>query len=103
MSGGESLTIETTALALLALIKASPANEYESQIRAGVDWLNAKRGGYGAWGKHAGHDPRPQGPHRVQRARSPDGCRRQPPRSSSTARTPVPSPSRGPPRRPRLE
>ncbi|HEY6173365.1 MAG TPA: alpha-2-macroglobulin family protein, partial [Kofleriaceae bacterium] len=50
MSGGDSLTIETTALATLALIKASPASEYETQIRAGVDWLNARRGGYGAWG-----------------------------------------------------
>jgi alpha-2-macroglobulin-like protein len=50
MSGGESLAIETTALAVLALIKASPSNELEPQIRAGVDWLNAKRGGYGAWG-----------------------------------------------------
>src|SRR5262249_39990758 len=50
MSGGESLTIETTALATLALIKASPASEYEPQIRAGIDWLNARRGGYGAWG-----------------------------------------------------
>ncbi len=50
MSGGESLTIETTALAVLALIKASPNSEYEAQIRAGVDWLNSKRGGYGSWG-----------------------------------------------------
>ncbi len=50
MSGGESLTIETTALAVLALIKASSSSEYEPQIRAGVDWLNSKRGGYGAWG-----------------------------------------------------
>jgi len=50
MSGGESLIIETTALAVLALIKASPNNEYEPQIRAGADWLNGKRGGYGAWG-----------------------------------------------------
>jgi hypothetical protein len=50
MSGGESLVIETTSLAVLALLKASPGSEYESQIRAGVDWLNSKRGGYGAWG-----------------------------------------------------
>jgi hypothetical protein len=50
MSGGESLSIETTALAVLALIKASPNSEYEAPIRAGVDWLNGKRGGYGAWG-----------------------------------------------------
>jgi hypothetical protein len=50
MSGGDSLNIETTALAVLALLKASPNNEYEAQIRAGVEWLNGKRGGYGAWG-----------------------------------------------------
>jgi len=50
MSGGASLTIEATALATLALIKASPASEYEPQIRGAVDWLNARRGGYGEWG-----------------------------------------------------
>ncbi len=49
MSGGESLTIETTALATLALIKASPNSEYESQIRRAVDWTNSKRGGFGQW------------------------------------------------------
>jgi hypothetical protein len=49
MSGGESLTVEATALATLALIKASPASEYEPQIRGAVDWLNARRGGYGQW------------------------------------------------------
>jgi len=49
MSGGESLTIETTAIATLALIKASPGNEYEPQIRGAVDWLNAQRSGYGQW------------------------------------------------------
>jgi hypothetical protein len=49
MSGGESLAIETTALATLAMLKASPNNEYESQIRKAVDWLNAKRGGFGQW------------------------------------------------------
>jgi uncharacterized protein YfaS (alpha-2-macroglobulin family) len=49
MSGGESLTIETTALATLAMIKASPNSEYESQIRRAVDWLNTKRSGYGQW------------------------------------------------------
>jgi hypothetical protein len=50
MSGGESLAIEATALSVMALIKASPASEFEPQIRAGTDWLNTKRGGYGAWG-----------------------------------------------------
>jgi hypothetical protein len=49
MSGGESLTIETTSLATLALIKASPNSEYEAQIRRAVDWLNSKRSGYGQW------------------------------------------------------
>jgi hypothetical protein len=49
MSGGESLTIETTALATLALIKASPGSELEPQIRGAVDWLNARRSGYGQW------------------------------------------------------
>jgi hypothetical protein len=49
MSGGESLAIETTALATLAMIKASPNNEYETQIRSSVDWLNKKRGGFGEW------------------------------------------------------
>jgi hypothetical protein len=49
MSGGESLAIETTALATLAMIKASPNNEYEAQIRKAVDWLSQKRGGFGQW------------------------------------------------------
>lgn len=50
MSGGDSMTIEATALAVIALLKASSNNEYEPQIRSGVEWLNSKRGGYGAWG-----------------------------------------------------
>jgi alpha-2-macroglobulin-like protein len=50
MSGGESLAIETTALATLALVKASPNGEYAGQLRDAVDFLNAHRGGYGAWG-----------------------------------------------------
>jgi hypothetical protein len=49
MSGGESLDIETTAIATLALIKASPNNERESNIRSAVDWLNAHKNGYGGW------------------------------------------------------
>ncbi len=50
MSGGESLLIETTAFAVLALIKASPNNEYATQIRSGVEYINKHRGGYGQWG-----------------------------------------------------
>jgi hypothetical protein len=47
MSGGQSLTIETTALAVLALLQAGDA--HASSVRAAVDWLNANRGGYGEW------------------------------------------------------
>ncbi len=50
MSGGESLHIETTAFAVLALIKASPNNEYARQIRSGAEYINKHRGGYGQWG-----------------------------------------------------
>ena len=49
MSGGESLAIETTALATLAMLKAANG-EYASGVRTAVDYLNAKRGGYGQWG-----------------------------------------------------
>ncbi|MCK6550067.1 hypothetical protein L6R52_29805 [Myxococcota bacterium] len=45
-STGINLHIETTALALLALMKQGG---YEDQVRSGVEWLNANRGGYGAW------------------------------------------------------
>jgi alpha-2-macroglobulin-like protein len=53
MSGGESLHIETTAFAVLALIKASannPDNAYARQIRSGAEYINKHRGGYGQWG-----------------------------------------------------
>ena len=62
-------TIETTALATLALIKASPNSEYEPQIRAAVDWLNEQARRLRRVGQHAGDDPRPQGADRVRRAR----------------------------------
>ncbi len=54
MSGGESLDIETTSLAILALIKASPSGEHEAAIRNAVTWLNGKRDGYGAFGSTQG-------------------------------------------------
>jgi alpha-2-macroglobulin-like protein len=53
-SGGESLVIETTALAALAFVKASADGEHAAQLRAAVDWLNARRGGYGQWGNTQG-------------------------------------------------
>ena len=48
-SGSEALTVETTALAVLALVKASPGGEQEGAIRSGVAWLDGHRGGWGAW------------------------------------------------------
>jgi len=46
-SGGSNLTIETTALALLALVEADNAPD---AAREAVAWLQKKRGGYGQWG-----------------------------------------------------
>ena len=46
-STGINLHIETTALALLALMKAGGQDD---QVRAGVAWLAKNRGGYGEWG-----------------------------------------------------
>jgi hypothetical protein len=54
MSGGESLEIETTSLAVLAMIKASPAGEFEPQLRQSVEWLNGHRSGWGEWGNTQG-------------------------------------------------
>ena len=54
MSGGESLDIETTSLAALALMKASPAGEHEAAIRSAVAWINGKRDGYGSFGSTQG-------------------------------------------------
>lgn len=54
MSGGESLEIETAALAALALMKASPAGEHEVAIRNAIGWLNGKRDGYGSFGSTQG-------------------------------------------------
>jgi hypothetical protein len=49
-SGGQSLVTETTALAALALAKASADGEYAGPLRDAVQYLNAKRGGSGSWG-----------------------------------------------------
>ena len=50
MSGGDSLTIETTSLAILAMIKASPSREKDAEIRRAVEYLDAHRSGVGGWG-----------------------------------------------------
>ena len=46
-SGGSNLTIETTSLAILALLKADGHLE---QARKGIAWLQDNRGGFGQWG-----------------------------------------------------
>jgi hypothetical protein len=46
-SGGSNLEIETTALALLALIDAG---QHPDAQRRGISWLMQNRGGFGAWG-----------------------------------------------------
>ena len=49
MSGGASLEEETTSLATLALMKASPDHSRDPEIRRAVAFLDGHRGGYGAW------------------------------------------------------
>lgn len=46
-STGINLDIETTALAVLALLKATG---YDEQLRSAVQWLGNNRSGYGQWG-----------------------------------------------------
>ena len=46
-SGGINLQIETTSLAILALLKADGQLE---QARKGIAWLQNNRGGFGQWG-----------------------------------------------------
>ncbi len=46
-SSGKNLHIETTSLAMLALMSAGG---HEDAVRKAVDWLNQNRGGFGQWG-----------------------------------------------------
>ncbi len=46
-SGGANLTIETTSLAILALLKA---DGYRENARKGIAWLQDHRSGFGQWG-----------------------------------------------------
>ncbi len=47
-SGGENLQIETTALSILALLKANGG--YPENTRRAVEWMMKHRGSYGQWG-----------------------------------------------------
>ena len=50
-SGGENLQVETTSLAMLAMLKANAAGgNFEDQLEKSVQWMLAHRRGYGAWG-----------------------------------------------------
>ena len=46
-SGGNNLTVETTALAVLALLDAGG---HDAEVTQAVSWLNENRGGFGQWG-----------------------------------------------------
>ncbi len=46
-SGGLNLTIETTSLAVLALLEAGG---HDAAVRKAVEWLTSHRGGFGEWG-----------------------------------------------------
>jgi hypothetical protein len=47
-SGGESLQLETTSLAVLALLKTE--SRFPEPTRRAVEWLMAHRGSFGQWG-----------------------------------------------------
>jgi hypothetical protein len=50
-SGGKNLAIETTSLAILALLKTdTKADGYLEPARKGIAWLQSNRGGFGQWG-----------------------------------------------------
>lgn len=49
-SGGRDLQIETTALAMLAWMKANRPAEFTEPLQKAVKWINQQRGGYGGFG-----------------------------------------------------
>jgi hypothetical protein len=49
-SGGRDLQIETTALTLLAWLKAKRPDQFNEAIQKGVKWISQQRGGYGGFG-----------------------------------------------------
>ncbi|HTM21509.1 MAG TPA: alpha-2-macroglobulin family protein, partial [Kofleriaceae bacterium] len=46
-SGGDALDIETTSLAILAMLDGG--NKYTGAVRKGIDWLNNHRSGFGSF------------------------------------------------------
>jgi uncharacterized protein YfaS (alpha-2-macroglobulin family) len=49
-SGGRDLQIETTALSLLAWLKAKRPDQFNRSVESAVRWLGQQRGGYGGFG-----------------------------------------------------
>jgi hypothetical protein len=49
-SGGRDLQIETTALAVLAWLKASRLDLFNASIQSAARWIGQQRGGYGGFG-----------------------------------------------------
>jgi hypothetical protein len=49
-SGGRDLQIETTALAVLAWLKARRPDQFNRHVQAAVKWIGQQRGGYGGFG-----------------------------------------------------
>jgi hypothetical protein len=49
-SGGRDLQIETTALTLLAWLKAKRPDQFNAPTQKAVEWITKQRGGYGAFG-----------------------------------------------------
>jgi hypothetical protein len=49
-SGGRDLQIETTALTLLAWLKAKRPDVFNENVQTAIKWLTQQRGGYGGFG-----------------------------------------------------
>jgi hypothetical protein len=49
-SGGRTLQIETTALAVLGWLKANRPADFANAVRSAVQWIGKQRGGYGGFG-----------------------------------------------------
>jgi hypothetical protein len=49
-SAGRDLQIETTALTVLAWLKAGRLSPFNTNVRKSIDWIGRQRGGYGGFG-----------------------------------------------------
>src|SRR5262249_42338909 len=49
-SGGRDLQIETTALAVLAWLKANQPGDFALPLEKAIKWIGQQRGGYGGFG-----------------------------------------------------